>query len=153
MTGQRPPAMSGGLESHRPPRPQFAAHPALRGSALGKCLLVFALVGAFVGIDGCKAPDYATLAVHVVGPSLPPSTRLAVQICEQAIQGCDRWVYPDANGRLQVDKLNPSDYTVTVFLETANGLTLLITSNALVAGGQTANLELVIPAIPTQPAT
>jgi hypothetical protein len=110
-------------------------------------LLVAALV---LAICACRAPDGAALDGRVTSVSLPPNTRLAVQICEQSRGDCDRWLYPPSNGTFLLERLDPGPYTVAVFLETANGLAPITSSVTKFLVGQTTVVDLVIPVIPSQ---
>jgi hypothetical protein len=74
-------------------------------------------------------------------------------VCDQTLADCDRWLYPDASGHFRADNLDPSEYVVKVFLESPNGLALLMSSKAQVLDGQTTTVELVVPALPSLPGT
>ncbi len=111
------------------------------------------LIAFVLALGACQGVEDAALDGRVTTVPLPPDARLAVHICEQATPDCDRWLYPGADGVFHVDQVDPGHYTITVFLETPNGLDLLTLSAAAVRRGETTRVELAIPAIPPQPAT
>jgi hypothetical protein len=111
------------------------------------------LLALVVVLGSCQGPRGAALDGRVTSVSLPPHTRLTVQVCERADRDCNRWLYPDVRGGIHVDQLEPGDYAITVFLETPSGLALLTSSVATLLVGQTTEVDLIVPAIPSQPAT
>lgn len=111
------------------------------------------LVAQVLALGACQGVEDAALDGRVTSVPLPPGARLAVHICEQENPDCDRWLYPGADGVFHVDPLDPGEYTITVLLETPNGLDLLTTSAAAVRMGETTKVELVIPTIPPQQGT
>ncbi len=104
-----------------------------------------------LAISACLVTGKAVLNGRVAPVPLPPHSQLAVQVCEKAIPDCDRWFYPDAAGRFQAPELDPGRYTVTAFLEEPGGLTPLASVEAVLLGGQTATVEVVVPALPSIP--
>ena len=115
---------------------------------LGGCQ---ALVGGCQALGGCQVGDKAVLAGHVTSVPLPLHSQLSVRVCERPATDCDRWSDLDSDGRFVVRDLEPTGYTVTVFLETPSGLVELSAVDVTLAGGQTSQIELDVPALPSIP--
>ena len=102
-------------------------------------------------LGGCQVGDKAVLAGHVTSVPLPLHSQLSVRVCERPATDCDRWSDLDSDGRFVVRDLEPTGYTVTVFLETPSGLVELSAVDVTLAGGQTFQIELDVPALPSIP--
>jgi hypothetical protein len=110
-----------------------------------------AALGLALALGACLVPAKAVIDGRVDAVPLRPHSRLAVQVCEQAIADCGNWLYPDATGHFQAGALDPGPYTVTVFIEMPSGLTPLTSVETVLAGGQVVTVELVVPALPSIP--
>jgi len=101
----------------------------------------------------CQVIGKAAIAGTVTSISLPPDSRLTVQLCGHAVPDCDRWIYPDVAGRFAAVDLEPGLYTAAVFLEERNGLVPLASREVTVLPGVTTPVDIAIEELPSIPST